>query len=96
MIRQRSIFISIVVSIGLIVLYCTPETTFKVHCSNSFAIPSHCKHLGLLGCTPQPAQYLNEHGNDAKLLENITLDCFLDSNYVRDSFAQRGCGLIVV
>lgn len=62
------------------------DTNVQVYTGDTFYIPAGCRNLGLLGCTPHPAHYLKEHGNDAQLLETITLSTFLDVDYVRDSF----------
>jgi hypothetical protein len=56
--------------------------------ANSFIIPYHTKRLGLLGCTPHPAQYIKMHGYSRKKMRTLKLDDFLDIDYLRDSFDQ--------
>lgn len=56
--------------------------------SNSFKVPHSTKRLGLLGCTPHPAQYIKTHGYNRKKMRTIQLADFLDVDYLRDSFDQ--------
>ncbi len=73
---------------ALFIFYNQPAIKVQVYQGDSFRIPSNCKHLALLGCTPHPIHYLKDHGNDVRLLETIALDSFLDVHYVRNSFDQ--------
>lgn len=64
------------------------EPVIASYTSDTFTIPLECKHLALLGCTPHPTRYLEEHGNDAALLHSLRIQDFLDLDYVTDSFIR--------
>lgn len=59
-----------------------------VYTGDSFFIPHETKNLALLGCTPHPSAYLARYDNNSKLLSTITLNDFLDKDYLCDSFKR--------
>jgi hypothetical protein len=60
----------------------------EIYTGDCFCIPQNCKNLALLGCTPNPTNYLKEQTDIANVLQTITLDDFLDIDYLQDSFDQ--------
>ncbi len=60
-----------------------PQDVF-VHTATSFNVPVQCSKLGLLGCTPHPANYLKAGGT--KL--DLKLSDFIDIEDLKDSFTQ--------
>ncbi len=61
-------------------------TYVHVYEGDSFRIPKTTKQCALLGCTPNPSQFLKKHNNNAQLLHNLKIDNFLDRDYLIDSF----------
>jgi hypothetical protein len=70
---------------ALIHSYLHRSPKFTVYTGDYFYIPD-CNNLGLLGCTPHPTEYLKNNNNNAELLKTITIEAFLDIDYLRDSF----------
>src|SRR5271154_6740858 len=66
--------------------YCTHMPRVDAYVGDYFFIPDNCKHIALIGCTPNPTDYLKEHRNTPGILQTVALHDFLDMEYVRDSF----------
>ncbi len=66
--------------------YRTTVPRVNAYVGDYFFIPDNCKHIALLGCTPNPADYFKEHFNCTGILQTIALHDFLDMKYVKDSF----------
>ncbi len=79
----------VVVSLSILgVWYSHTPSTVRVYTGDQFDIPADCKHIALLGCTPNPTNYIREQLNNGDLLAHIKLDDFLDIPYLQDSFAR--------
>ncbi len=92
--KKKSILIFFA-AIGIFFTYYICQNRYKkiiknnkinVYTGDNFVIPANCKKLAFTGCTPHPSKYLKEKNGGIELLKTITLNDFLDVEYLRDSF----------
>lgn len=60
----------------------------SVHVADHCVIPRGVTHVGLLGCTPHPTNYLKNNPEGINGLADITIGDLLDVPYVYDSFVR--------
>ena len=80
--------LAIISILGLLFIFGNYTADINIYCytGDSFYIPQKCTNIALLGCTPHPMAYLRKH-DDADL-KNLTLNDFLDRDYLIDSFIK--------
>jgi len=82
------ILIGLCAVFGIIMLEHREHAQVTVYTGDQFTIPDSCKHIALIGCTPNPTNYLAEHGNNPDCLKGLRASDFLDAAYVQDSFER--------